>query len=66
MTISNMPDYIEVFGMCLHETAEAVMFDFGIDKNVWIPKSLMEDWPDSGDTGSVLMKEWIALEKGLI
>ncbi len=66
MTISNMPGYIEITGTHLHETDDAVMFDFGVDRNVWIPKSCMEDWPDRGEAGTVLMEEWMAIEKEIV
>lgn len=61
-----MKDLIEITGTALHQTRDAVMFDFGHTTNIWLPKSVMEDWPDIGDTGEVLMPEWLALDKGLI
>jgi hypothetical protein len=33
---------------------------------VWLPKSVIEDWPDEGDTGEIIMPEWLAIEKGLV
>jgi len=26
----------------------------------------MEDWPNVGDSGEVLMQEWFAIKKGII
>lgn len=62
-----MEGYIEVFGSTVHETDEAIMCDFGMAGDVvWLPKSQLEDWPDVGDSGEVLMPEWLAEEKGLM
>ncbi len=33
---------------------------------VWLPKSQIEDWPEVGDSGDVILPEWLAIEKGLI
>lgn len=63
--ISNDKSLIELSGTVLGETDLAVRIDFG-DKTVWLPKSQMEDWPNVGETGEVLVKEWIAKEKELI
>jgi len=68
----NLPKgYIELNGTTLLIAADAVMFDFGIEehgmpKSIWIPKSQLEDWPDKGENGEVLITEWIAGVKGLI
>lgn len=71
--ISNDKSLVSVSGTTLGEsdgsksgTEGAVKFDFGGKKPLWIPKSQLEDWPDVGKHGQVLMKEWIALEEGLI
>mgnify|MGYP001332524523 CR=1 FL=1 len=63
--ISNDKSLIEVFGTVRGETDMAIRVDFGTE-TVWLPKSQCEDWPDVGESGEVLMKEWIAEEKGLI
>lgn len=70
--ISNDPSLVEVSGTTLQEsdgsksgTEGAVKFDFGGKKPLWIPKSQLEDWPDIGKSGEVLMKEWIAKSNGL-
>ena len=47
------------------ETEEAVLLNDGY-KDFWIPKSVMEDWPDEGKTDTVLVQEWFAEKEGLI
>ncbi len=64
--IENYPNIIVLEGTVIHSTDSAVLFDFGHTEEVWIPKSQMEDWPDDGFTGEVMVYEWIAHEKGLI
>lgn len=48
-----------------HQTDDAVLFDYD-GKDTWIPKSVMEDWPDIGDNGEAMVKMWFAVEKGLV
>lgn len=43
----------------------AVWFDDG-DKKFSVPKSVMEDWPDIGETGTALIKLWFAEQEELI
>ena len=57
---------IELEGETIVETDEAVLSDFGRDGNVWVPKIQMEDWPDKGMFGEVLIEKWIAEEKDLL
>ena len=64
--IENLPGYIELEATNNFETPDAVLLDFGGPTAQWIPKSQMEDWPDEGEFGEVLVKEWMAEEKGLI
>lgn len=58
--------YVEVNGTTEHETNMAVLIDVGLGDPVWFPKSQLEDWPDKGENGDVLMTEWIAEEKGVV
>jgi hypothetical protein len=58
-------EYIELSGIVKAETDLAISVDFG-DKEEWIPKSQCEDWPDVGEDGIIVMKEWLAYEKELI
>lgn len=50
----------------LYETEAAIRIDYGGDSPVWLPKSKCEDWPDIGDHGTVIVEEWLALDKGII
>lgn len=35
-------------------------------ESIWLPKSQLDDWPDIGKSGIVVMKTWLAVEKDLI
>jgi hypothetical protein len=54
-------DIIEIAGELRHETEKAFLIFEG-DKEVWIPKSHVEN---NGD-GTFSMPEWLAMDKGLI
>ena len=58
-------DYIEIDVMTKYETDAAVLFDTGDDEELWIPKSVMEDWPSIGETGAAMVEEWFAIIKEL-
>lgn len=60
-----MTEYIEIDVETKHETDMAVLFNDG-DNDFWVPKSVLEDWPDVGDTGTALIQEWFAIEKELV
>lgn len=62
---SNKPHLIEITCFTLYETEKAVRVDAG-DKEVWLPMSQLEDWPEIGCDGVVIMPEWLAKEKELI
>jgi len=47
------------------ETPEAVLLDFG-DKEVWIPKSQMDLWPEKEEGGIAAIRWWKAYEQDLI
>jgi len=51
-------DVIEV----LHETDSAVLFEHESGRK-WVPKSQLEDWPEIGDPGEIIITEWWATEK---
>ena len=59
--------YIEIDVKCLGESPSglAVFFTDG-DKKFSIPKSVMEDWPDEGDTGTAIVRQWFAEQEGLV
>jgi hypothetical protein len=47
------------------ETERAVYISYeGVDS--WIAKSLLEDWPNEGESGEVLIARWVAQKKGWI
>lgn len=52
---------VDIAGELRRETEKAIMI-FDGDKEVWLPKSQVED---NGD-GTFTMPEWLALDKGLI
>ena len=62
MAISNRKDLEEFVGEALQETDMAVRLD--IEGTIeWCPKSVLEDWPDVGSVGDILMPRWLAEEK---
>jgi hypothetical protein len=68
MTFSNRSDLVEVFVdevIMDNPDKNAVWFRID-DRKIWVPRSLMEDWPDEGDQGIVEVKEWFAEREGLI
>lgn len=58
-------EYAEIDVMTIRETLEAVMFDDG-DESFWIPKSVMEDWPEEHETGTAMVEAWFAEMKELV
>ena len=60
-----MSDILEIYGDVKFETDEAVLFNDGTHQ-VWLPKSQLEDWPNVGQSGEIMIPEWLAFEKGLI
>ena len=63
---------VEIDGLNKAETNSAVLYsdnEVGCDEDdieVWIPKSLMKEWPEKGKIGTFEMVEWIAIKKGLV
>lgn len=39
---------------------QAVLFDVGRVDHQWIPRSVMEDWPDEDESGTVMVQRWFA------
>jgi hypothetical protein len=58
-------DYIEIDVLTKYETDLAVLFSDG-DNEFWIPKSVMEDWPEPEEEGTAVIEEWFAYKEGLI
>lgn len=59
--LAGQSDLIEIAGELRHETPRAFLI-FDGDKEVWLPKSKVEDNHD----GTFTLPEWLALERGLI
>ena len=57
-----MSDLVDIDATLRHETDAAFLLDYGGEKPVWVPKSLVED---NGD-GTFAMPEWLAIEKEMI
>ena len=57
--------YVEVDVIHIHSTEEAVLLNDG-DNEEWFPKSVVEDWPDKGETGTAMILEEWAIRKGFI
>lgn len=60
-------EYAEIDVKCLGESpsGEAVFFHDGYRK-FSIPISVLEDWPDKGETGVALVEVWFAEQEGLV
>jgi hypothetical protein len=63
--ISNNQDLVELCLCVVFETELSIKVSDG-KRSCYLAKSLLEDWPDVGHTGDVLIPEWLALQKGLI
>ena len=61
MKQSGQSDLIEIAGDLRRETEKAFLI-FDGDKEVWLPKSQVEN----NDDGTFTMPEWLAMDKGLI
>lgn len=61
----NETEYVEIDVETIRETDMAVQFSDGYEA-FWVPKSVMEHWPDLGHAGSALVAEWFAENEGLI
>lgn len=66
MSYSNDKEYVEIDALNSHETHDAVLFNGGAEDEFWVPKSLMEDWPDKGKEGTAMIEEWFAIQEKLI
>lgn len=57
-------------GTVIRQTDLAIHVDFDgtgdPDDYVWLPKSQLEDWPDVGDTGEIMIPQWLAEDKGIV
>lgn len=58
-------EYAEIDVETITDTDMAVLFDDG-DEEFWVPKSVMEDWPEIGESGTAMVEYWFAEQEGLI
>jgi len=58
-------EYIEIDVETIRETDMAVLFFDGA-KEFWVPQSVMDDWPNEGESGIAMVAEWFAIKEGLI
>lgn len=58
---SGESDLVDIAGELRHETDKAFLI-FDGDKEVWLPKSQVEN----NDDGTFAMPEWLAKDNGLI
>ena len=65
--ISNIPKgHVEVqFDELVHETDMAYLLEI-YGQQMWIPKSQVDDLFEDGEGNKIIVKEWLAREKGLI
>jgi hypothetical protein len=51
-------------------TDRAILVNFGVKEEVWIPKSQILDWAGSEEvdynTTTLIIPEWLATEKGMV
>jgi hypothetical protein len=72
MRESKTSSIIEIAVVVKHTTAKAILVNFGVKEEVWIPKSQISDWCDGPDdepgydTTSIFIPEWLAIEKGMV
>ena len=56
--------------VCLKETEKAILVSIpDVDDDMWIPLSQIDDDSEvyqEGDEGTLIISEWIALQKGLL
>lgn len=59
---------VEIAVVVKRETEKAILVNFGVRDEVWVPKSQISDWSEDGDgsTSSIFIPEWLAKEKGMI
>lgn len=60
-----MDKYVEIDVETITETDMAILFHDG-DRQFWVPMSVVEDWPELGESGTALIAEWFAEKEGLV
>jgi len=58
-------NYIEITGQIKYETDKAILL-FDGKKEVWVPKSQIEDMEREKNMITITIPEWLAIEKELI
>ena len=58
-------EYIEIDVEVITETDGAVLVDDG-DNQICVPKSVMQEWPEVGETGTAAIADWFCEKEGLI
>ena len=63
--MDNETEYGEIDVETIRESGAAVLFTDG-DHEFWVPKSVMTEWPEEGETGTAVIAEWFAEKEGLV
>ena len=60
--------YIELYAINVHETEDAVLFkeEEEDEEGIWIPKSVLGDYPEKDYEGIVEIEKWFAINEELI
>lgn len=56
---------VELIGTTKKVTDKAVLIEFA-DGEVWLPLSLVEEYPEVDEEGNVQIPYWLAMDKELI
>ena len=59
-------DYIELTGTIKAKTEKALLFNDGWGVEVWIPLSQIEDQDEEKGAVTIIIPEWLAIDKGLV
>lgn len=60
---------IEIDVVVKRSTEKAILVNFGVPKEEWIPKSQISDFTSDDDIDtatSIFIPEWLATEKGMV
>ena len=63
---------VEIDVVVKRTTEKAILVNFGVPEEIWLPKSQISDWCGGPDdepglgTTSVFIPEWLAIEKGMV
>jgi len=65
MKDENGVEFVEICGQVRIQTEKAILFYDG-KIEVWVPLSQLEDYEVKDEEVTIMIPEWLALEKGLI